>query len=1266
MKKYLRLPSFGRFCLYPALALSFAFLAMTAYADDDRKYIPVSDYNRLLIQDRMILAATVGFLCLLLGGIIVMLYYRRRDQGKATILFQQLPQRIFIVDRKEQILYAHVPDPDGWLPSTSNIRLDQIQSKPVEEKLRAAIQKAFDCNEKVTLDLDINGQFRHDEFLRLPDNNPFHTEVVMCVSSNVTELHEAHLESRLMAERFRLTLESIGDGVITTDCEEKVTLLNPVAAAMTGYTPEEAKGKKLDEIFDIVSYVTGEKVESPLKRALAAGKTVELANHTDLIAKDGTRYHIADCASPIRDETGAISGGVLVFRDVTEEYEKRDQLRMNSAILKIVEQIGRIGYFRCTDAGEILHRVPEEYWPWRDGRPIPPEEWIAKPDLNTFTTEWQNLQEGKKDSLNISFSADKPRRYFALQAEKSVDEGPGRKEFCGVIQDITHSRENERRLHDNFQLLKNIMDNLPGYIFVKNADDNLRYLMGNRKFAEIIGVDSERVPGSFDSDLFPLDEEAAQKFREDDMSLVKAGGKLSLRERFVSANGQPLMTQTVKTVLSQSDGTRLLIGMGIDVSREYELEQQQKRTIESLERSTRSERTINQSLSMITVEPDFEKAVNAMLHIIGENGQADRAYIFLYHDQECRYAVNEYEWVQNPKDARAEKFRTIDMSEFPLWMKHLRQRQDILIRDMDTHPDELKAELDRVMPQAIKSLLVSGIWQNNRLLGFVGLDYIRKPHEFNENSVHMVRNIANLFLLARERAQQLERIAETTLLQKQIVDHISIPIAIIDMDFRFVTANPSLLQLLGKSWEELRDRKCYECLCGNPSPPDWCCRVCAGEKMESDSTSMDWNGRNFIINTQPVYDRNHKIRYLLKSVIDITDINRQKLELQKAMEQALAADRAKSYFLATMSHELRTPLNAVLGFSELLQNGEVSKEEQLDYLRSINCAGSALLNLINDVLDLSRLEADQTSIAPSLTNILELLNEMIAVFQLKAKQKDIALHLLPSDIRYPVYVDHLRIRQVLLNLVGNAIKFTRRGKVALQAGFTPSAEDGNTGELSIQVTDTGIGIPDDYRKRIFDPFVQVETTRGNRTSEGSGLGLTICMRLVERMGGTIEVDSKPGEGSTFTVKLSNIRYERQEISDAPSDPTPLPPPLPERWRVLVVDDVPMNLKVLAAMLRKLNIDCVCAESGMQALKILRTDKDFNCILTDLWMPEMNGEQLIDAILTMPGTGKMKIIAVTADTEVKNSFSEEKFDEVLSKPVTLETLQKMFLRIRYAL
>ncbi|MDD3155872.1 MAG: hypothetical protein PHS41_13520, partial [Victivallaceae bacterium] len=133
----------------------------------------------------------------------------------ATILYTQLPQRIFIIDRKEQILYAHAPDPHDSFSAQSYTRLDQIPSKPVVEKLRTAIQKAFDSNGKVVLDIEIDGQFRHDEFLRLPDNNPFHTEVVMCVSSNVTELHEAHQQSRLLAERFRLTLESIGDGVIT-------------------------------------------------------------------------------------------------------------------------------------------------------------------------------------------------------------------------------------------------------------------------------------------------------------------------------------------------------------------------------------------------------------------------------------------------------------------------------------------------------------------------------------------------------------------------------------------------------------------------------------------------------------------------------------------------------------------------------------------------------------------------------------------------------------------------------------------------------------------------------------------------------------------------------------------------------------------------------------------------------------------------------------------------------------------------------------------
>ena len=148
-----------------------------------------------------------------------------------------------------------------------------------------------------------------------------------------------------------MTLESIGDGVIATDSEERITLMNPVAAHLTGYTPQEAVGKKLDEVFHIVSYRSGERIDSPLKKALASGDIVELANHTDLIAKDGTRRHIADSAAPIKGAGHDIDGGVLVFRDVTDEYQKRDLLQINNVILSNASKIANFIYFRRSDSG---------------------------------------------------------------------------------------------------------------------------------------------------------------------------------------------------------------------------------------------------------------------------------------------------------------------------------------------------------------------------------------------------------------------------------------------------------------------------------------------------------------------------------------------------------------------------------------------------------------------------------------------------------------------------------------------------------------------------------------------------------------------------------------------------------------------------------------------------------------------------------------------------------------------------------------------------
>ncbi len=1198
------------------------------------------------------------FLLFVLLFLCLNILFKSAVQNKVNTMIENLPMRVFVVNQSLDVLYYYVPDYPKEEDMTLLFRTMNEFPNDIRQPFINAVQQVFATGRKIEMDYKLHDRLRHAKFLALPPSNPFRQPAVMWISSDITDLHMVHLETFRLAERFRLALESISDGLITTDNEGNITLINPVAAKLTGYTQEEAEGLPIDQVYKVVNYLDNSRMPSALRKALLTGSVVNLASHTDLIAKDGTRRHISDSAAPIRDSDGKLNGGVLVFRDVTDEYEKLDRLRTNEIFMRNAARIGKFTYFRCSKSGKLLYILEDEnLWPYENNIMIPPENWLVPADVANFKREWQKVFSDDVPVVNMSYSVDLggERRYFEMRVEKSVNEISDLPEYCGVIHDVTYARQSEFRYRDNMVMLETIMNNLPGYVFVKNMDNELRYMVCNSKFEDMLGLSKKQIIGARDQDIYRGDDLSPARSPLAGQEILDMDGGLDTVERIRNATGKEYIVRTVKNVVTQSDGSRLLLGMGVDISRQYELEQKQKNAIAALNSHVESERIINQLLSRISIENNFALMIEEILRTIGVYAGADRSYVFLYQADSHPGFSNNYEWRREGVDRGLDSLTDGSISRHDKWHDTLLAQSDIIITDMSNPPPGFEDQVHSLKQQGIRSLIISGIWMDNKLAGFLGLDFVNKSKTFSGGDIHTLHSAVNLFLIACERRRQADQIEDSVSLQRQIVDNVTIPLTILDHDHNIVTANPSTAREYGVPLNRIAGMKYYEVIYKHKEPPQWWLESASKDTTGVTTTEQDINGRKQVITVVPLFDRHEKLKYFLISAVDITEITRQKQELQRAMELAQAADRAKSFFLATVSHELRTPLNAVIGFSELLQHDDIGHDEQLEYLRSINFAGNALLNLINDVLDLSRLEAGQMSMSTVKTDVSQLVHGIVSVFKLKAQEKNIFLKMDCSGIQYPLYIDNLRLRQIILNLVGNAVKFTSNGGVTILGSFEPD-KDGNTGTLRIDVSDTGIGILPENAEKIFDPFVQEGFTRGHHVYEGSGLGLAITQRMVNQMGGDIKLDTEAGKGSTFTVRLKNIKFEEESLSEdiQPEHPVFVKPET--GYRALIVDDVQLNLKLLQAMLRKLNIEAVPTNSGKGALEILEKDKRFDMILTDLWMPGMSGTALTRIIKDDPATRNIPVIAITADTEIIQN-SNSLVDGTILKPITVETLSK---------
>ena len=1185
---------------------------------------------------------------LLLIWYLVLGEQRRRNQKKLNGLFSALPIHVGVVDAKGKILFLQAGNQIFTGP-----RPEKLTDLPVEllREVEKPVRDTFRTGEGSRREYSVFGQHQQLEFLLLPEEI-FGKQAVMWISADVTQLHDAFTAKAQLAQRFRLTLESIGDAVIVTDCDEKITLMNPMADKLTGYRQNEAVGRKLGEVFNFVSISGNEKVETPVTTVIRTEKEVILENHNDLISRDGKRYHIAASAAPIREEEDGISGAVLFFRDVTDDYEKRAILSRQNTILRNATEVANIVYFRSDRTGRLIPMGDfEKNWMYRDGQPVPAEEWLEPEDFPAYDRELRKLLSGETDSMHCFYRSNREagRRDYEMRIIKSAAkaENDG-EEYYGIIQDITETKENERRFQDNANLLKGIMDHLPCYMFVKNADDQFRYLMCNRGFAELTGLASEQLIGKRDEDIFRTQEEI-ERFRKDDQELLNSDKLLDLEEAVKDASGKTHLVRTMKTIVPQTDGKRLLLGMSIDVTRQKQLEQERLKMIEQLNNYIQCERTINQCLARISVENDFNKAIDEMLRVIGQNAGADRCYIFKYTDQEKVHSDNISEWIRDGVEPKLEKLRSIDLSPVPGWTRKLLRKQDLIIEDTDHPPQELAGEAEVLKEHKIQSVLASGIWLENNLWGYIGMEFIHSRRTFSDSDIHTVHSSTKLFLLARERYQQMNAIADSVSLQRQIVDNIAIPIAIFDKDSNIIAANPSLCKVCKIPLAEIVGKKCYDTICNHGNPPEWCPMQQTLSDKYPHSEEAEIHGRRFILTTQPIFDRRHELKYILKSAIDITELTQQKKQLQDAMEAAQAADRAKSYFIATMSHELKTPLNAVIGFSELLQMDNIPREEEKKDLQAINLAGHTLLNLINDVLDLSNMETDKLEINPEPMNLKELLSEMPTIFRQTSESKKAPMELLLPERLPRLVLDPKRLRQILINLVGITYKNIKTGKVILSTQFRIHPEKKDKGTLIIRISNSDAGLALEKAEHLFEPF-SLHTVRGNRSYEETGLELTLAQRLCNCMDGRIEVNEKE---STLVIIFENVSCIATELP--PKKTLGRSPDYARINQVVLVDDVPMNLKVMSAMFKRLNIPHVCCKSAREAIQELEKAAP-TAVFTDLWMPDMGGDELAQYMARTPSFAEIPVIVVTADTQIDKN-ARRWFKWTLFKPITIEALRE---------